>query len=90
MKPFRYSLAAAILLLIVPGVAHAGSVSATNSSATTIVDNAVGNPYPSTLKVEGGDGTIASGVKPFVLGSRMASRTTSTSRSSRRPARRAS
>ena len=59
------SVAALACALAIPAAAHAGDVSATNSSPITIRDDNTAGTYPSTLKVQGGDGSITS-VKPFV------------------------
>ncbi len=59
-------VAAALCALALPAAAQAGSVTATNSANISIAANpVVVNPYPSTLKVQGGDGPITS-VEPFI------------------------
>jgi subtilisin-like proprotein convertase family protein len=66
MKNLRYPLAAiACVLLLTPAAAHAGAIANGTGGTITLNGQTTGSPYPSTLKIEGGDGPITK-VRPFL------------------------
>ena len=65
MKILRFPLAAIACALLIPAAAHAGFVANVNGPSITVNGQTNGTPYPSTLKVEGGDGPITK-VRAFI------------------------